>query len=75
MLAAELSHELARENLEAEETKLQAGRASAYDVLLRLEDADEAATEALRARTDYLEALVELQALNGEILPVYGLDA
>lgn len=75
MDAAQLSHELARENLEAEETKLQAGRASAYDVLLRLEDADEAATEALRARTDYLEALVELQALNGEILPAYGLEA
>lgn len=75
MRAAELSHELAVENLGAEEIKLGAGRATAYDVLLRLDDADEAATEALRARTDYLEALVELQALNGEILPAYGLEA
>lgn len=75
MRAAELSHELALENLGAEEIKLSAGRATAYDVLLRLDDADEAATDSLRARTDYLEALVELQALNGEILPAYGLEA
>lgn len=75
MRASELSHELALENLGAEEIKLTAGRATAYDVLLRLDDADEAATEALRARTDYLEALVELQSLNGEILPAYGLVA
>lgn len=70
---AELSLELARENLAAEQSKYSAGRATNYDVLLRLDEVDDAAAEALAARVDYLKALADLQLLNGELLPAYGL--
>ncbi len=72
--AAELSEELARENLTAEQSKFELGRATNYDVLLRLDELDAAAALALGARVEYLAALAELQALTGEILPAYGLD-
>jgi outer membrane protein TolC len=71
---ADLSLSLAQENLDAEQTKFSLGRATNYDVLLRVDDLDAAAAAALRAQIDYLKALAELQALSGEILPAYGLD-
>jgi outer membrane protein TolC len=70
---AELSRELAEDNLAAEQTRFDLGRATNYDVLLRLDEVDEAAKQSLRAQIDYLEALADLQALTGEILPAYGL--
>jgi outer membrane protein TolC len=73
--AAELSEELARENLAAEQSKFELGRATNYDVLLRLDELDAAAALALGARVEYLGALAELQALTGEILPAYGLES
>ncbi len=71
---AALSYELARENLRAEQTRFGVGRATNYDVLLRLDAVDRAAAEALGARVGYLKALAELQALNGELLSAYGLQ-
>ena len=71
---SELSYELAQDNLEAEQARFKVGRATNYDVLLRLDEVDRAATEALDARITYLKALAELQALNGELLPAYGLE-
>jgi outer membrane protein len=73
IVAAELSEELARENLAAEQSKFELGRATNYDVLLRLDELDAAAGLALAARVEYLAALAELQLLTGEILVVYGL--
>lgn len=73
--AAEASESLARENLAAEQSKFELGRSTNYDVLLRLGELDEAAALALSARIEYLRALAELQALTGEILPAYGLEA
>lgn len=70
---AQLSYELAVDNLDAEKTRYGAGRATNYDVLLRLDEVDKAAAEALRSQVDYLKALAQLQALNGELLPAYGL--
>jgi outer membrane protein TolC len=70
---AELSRELAEDNLAAEQTRFDLGRATNYDVLLRLDEVDEASKNSLRAQIDYLEALADLQALTGEILPAYGL--
>lgn len=71
---AELSHELAVDNLEAEQARFKVGRATNHDVLLRLDEVDRAAAEALGARIAYLKALADLQALNGELLAAYGLQ-
>ena len=69
----DLSYELAQKNLDAERARFEAGIATNYDVLLRLDEVDAAAAGALSAEINYLKALAELQALNGEILPAYGL--
>jgi outer membrane protein len=74
MDVAEISLELAKENLEAEQARFEVGRSTNYDVLLRLDQVDQAAAQALNAQIAYLNALVQLQALNGEILPAYGID-
>ncbi len=70
-----LAYELAQQNLVAEQARFAAGRSTNFDVLQRLSEMDAAAARALRAQIDYLQTLVELQALNGEILPAYGLTA
>jgi outer membrane protein len=74
MEVAEISLDLARQNLEAEQARFEVGRSTNYDVLLRLDQVDQAAAQALNAQITYLKALVQLQALNGEILPAYGID-
>ncbi len=74
MDVAELSLDLAKENLEAEQARFDVGRSTNYDVLQRLDQVDQAAAQALSAQINYLKALVQLQALNGEILPAYGID-
>jgi outer membrane protein TolC len=70
---AQLSRDLAEDNLAAEQIRFDLGRVTNYEVLLRLDEVDEAAKNHLRAQIDYLEALADLQALTGEILPAYGL--
>ena len=70
---AEVSLELAQDNLEAEQARFDVGRATNFDVLQRLDDIDNASASALNAQINYLKALAQLQALNGEILPAYGL--
>jgi outer membrane protein len=74
MEVAEISLDLAKQNLEAEQARFDVGRSTNYDVLLRLDQVDQAAAQALNAQINYLTALVQLQALNGEILPAYGID-
>ena len=70
---AEVSLDLAIENLEAEQARFDVGRATNFDVLERLDAIDTAAAAALNAQINYLKTLAQLQALNGEILPAYGL--
>lgn len=70
---ADVSLELAQENLEAEQARFDVGRSTNFDVLQRLDEIDTAAASALNAQINYLKALAQLQALNGEILPAYGL--
>ncbi len=70
---AEVSLELAMENLEAEQARFDVGRSTNFDVLERLDQIDDAAASALSAQITYLQTLAQLQALNGEILPAYGL--
>ena len=74
MDVAQISVELAQENLAAEQARFEVGRSTNYDVLLRLDELDKAWASALSAQVGYLKALVQLQALNGEILPAYGFD-
>lgn len=71
---ARVSLELAEDNLAAEQARYEVGRATNFDVLQRLDELDDAAAQALNAQISYLKALVQLQALNGEILPSFGLD-
>jgi len=71
---ADISVELAEDNLDAEQARFDVGRTTNYDVLFRLDALNQAKQEALNARIDYIKALLELQSLNGEILPAYGLD-
>ncbi len=70
---AKVSLELAQENLEAEQARFDVGRSTNFDVLQRLDEIDTAAASALSAQINYLKTLAQLQALNGEILPAYGL--
>ena len=74
MEVAEISVELAKENLAAEQARFEVGRSTNYDVLLRLDELDKSQAQALNAQISYLKALAQLQALSGEILPAYGLD-
>ncbi|MCH9685316.1 MAG: TolC family protein [Deltaproteobacteria bacterium] len=74
MEVADISLELSRENLQAEQARFEVGRSTNYDVLQRLDEVDAAAGQALNAQISYLKALVQLQALTGEILPAYGID-
>lgn len=71
---AEISIELAEQNLAAEQARFDVGRSTNYDVLFRIDELLNAQTTQLRAGLDYLRAKAELQALTGEILPTYGLD-
>jgi outer membrane protein TolC len=75
MDVAEISVELAKDNLAAEQARFEVGRSTNYDVLLRLDELDKAQAAALSAQITYLKALAQLQAFSGEILPAYGLDA
>ena len=74
MEVSEISYELSLENLAAEQARFEVGRSTNFDVLQRLDELDLAAANALSAQVAYLKGLVQLQALNGEILPAYGLD-
>lgn len=74
MEVSAISVELAEQNLEAEQARFSVGRSTNYDVNFRIDELTQAQAEALSAQIDYLKALVQLQALTGEILPAYGLD-
>jgi len=74
MDVSEISVELAKENLAAEQARFDVGRSTNYDVLLRLDQLDLAQNQALTAQINYLKALAQLQAFSGEILPAYGID-
>jgi outer membrane protein TolC len=71
---AQVSIELAEQNLAAEQARFDVGRSTNYDVLFRIDELLQAQTTLLRAGLDYLRAKATLQALTGEILPAYGLE-
>jgi outer membrane protein TolC len=71
---SEVSVELAQQNLDAEQARFDVGRSTNYDVMFRIDELSRARATALGAQIDYLKAMVQLQALTGELLPAYGLD-
>jgi hydrophobe/amphiphile efflux-1 (HAE1) family protein len=71
---AELSVELAGQNLATERARFDVGRATNYDVLFRIDELAKAESSVLQAQIDYLDAKLELQRMTGTILPAYGLD-
>jgi len=64
--------EFARQNLEAERARFQAGRATNNDVLLRQQELKDAETRLLRATVDQSESEATLSAATAEILERYG---
>lgn len=64
---ADVNQRLAEETLAAEEALFDAGRALLKDVLEARRSVDEAKGEAMRARTDFRIALVELMRLQGQL--------
>jgi outer membrane protein len=59
-------------DLAAERARFEVGRATNFDVLRRQGDLAQTRLRLLRARTDYVEAIADLEALTGGILPRYG---
>ena len=70
---SDISVELSEANLDAEQARFQVGRSTNYDVLSRIDELNRARQDALNARLDYVRGLLEIQTLNGEILPAYGM--
>jgi outer membrane protein TolC len=64
---ADINLQLAQETLAAEEALFDAGRTLLRDVLESRRAVDEAAGEAVRARTDYRVAVIELLRLQGQL--------
>jgi outer membrane protein TolC len=54
--------------------RFEVGRATNFEVLWRQDQLAQARLHLLRARIDYLEAKAELDALTGDILPLYGVS-
>jgi len=73
MGSARQSVELAEQTLAAEQGRYNLGESTNFDVLRRVDEIEAADAEQLAAEIEYLRALVQLQALNGEILSAYGL--
>ena len=71
---SDLSVELSEANLDAEQARFQVGRSTNYDVLSRIDELNRARQDALNARLDYVRGLLEIQTLNGEILPAFGME-
>jgi outer membrane protein len=63
--------EFARQNLDAEHARFQAGRATNNDVLLRQQELKDAETRLLRATVDQNESEAALAAASAEILDRY----
>lgn len=64
--------EFARQNLDAERARFQAGRATNNDVLLRQQELKDAETRLLRATIDQSESEVALAAATTDVLDQFG---
>lgn len=64
---------LANENIRIETDRFNLGRATNFDVLMRLEELRQAQLRKAQALVDYHKAETMVMALTGEILPAFGI--
>ena len=69
--ASGVSSQLAQKQLEAEEKKLQVGLSTVFTVLDFQEDLSVERSKEINALTDYLQALVRLEAVKGTLMASY----
>jgi outer membrane protein TolC len=65
--------ELANQNIQIETDRFNLGKSTNFDVLNRLEDLRQAELRKTQALIDWHKAEVVVQALTGDILPLYGI--
>lgn len=71
---SELAVELAEQNLASERTLFEAGEARNYDILARQDELAQAQLGRERAIADYQQAMTDLEALTGDLLPRHGVE-
>ena len=71
--ASRVSSQLAQKQLEAEEKKLQVGLSTVFTVLDFQEDLSVERSKEINALTDYLQALVRLEAVKGTLMASYNI--
>jgi outer membrane protein len=71
---SELAVELAEQNLASERTLFQAGETRNYDILARQDELAQAQLSRERAIADYHQAVTDLEALTGDLLPHQGVE-
>lgn len=71
--ASRVSSELAQKQLEAEEKKLQVGLSTVFTVLDFQEDLSVERSKEINALTDYLQALIHLEAVKNTLLASYNI--
>lgn len=71
---SQLAVELAEQNLANERTLFQAGEARNFDILERQDELAQAQLSRERALADYQQAVADLQALTGDLLPHHGVE-
>jgi outer membrane protein TolC len=64
---------LANENIKIETDRFNLGKSTNFDVLNRLEDLRQAELRKTQALIDWHKAEIVVQALTGDILPIYGI--
>ena len=69
-----LAVQLAEQNLASERTLFQAGEARNFDILERQDELAQAQLSRERAIADYHQAVTDLEALTGDLLPHHGVD-
>lgn len=71
---SELAVQLAEQNLASERTLFGAGEARNFDILARQDELAQAQLSRERAIADYRQAVTDLEALTGDILPHHGIE-
>jgi outer membrane protein TolC len=66
--------DLANENIKIETDRFNLGKSTNFDVLNRLEDLRQAELRKTQALIDWRKAEVVVQALTGDVLPIYGIS-
>jgi outer membrane protein TolC len=65
--------ELANQNIKIETDRFNLGKSTNFDVLNRLEDLRQAELRKTQALIDWHKAEIVVQALTGDLLPMYGI--